>query len=258
MEQTFTTPYNRKRLLDFEDDQEFVDLFKTCKICAEQSEFIIFITHGCNGHYCIDCYEQWISTKVKDGTTNIKCPTKDCGRNLHSDLEVLAYISGVLLEKYQHLQTLDALRAMPGFCQCPGINCANGFIVPESYSYATCNVCNIDVCTKCKEIYHKGMSCEEYKISRAESDPTYKESLKWKEENTKSCPSCKAPTLKSSGCDHIKCTVCGTEFCFQCGSKYTDGHIREKHYKPNPAPYNTQLITQMAMAQKSKMKRIKS
>ena len=38
---------------------------------------------------------------------------------------------------------------------------------------------------------------------------------------TKDCPSCRTPTQKVGGCDHIQCTVtgCGAHWCFFCGKQ---------------------------------------
>ncbi len=38
-------------------------------------------------------------------------------------------------------------------------------------------------------------------------------------EEIKSCPSCKQPTIRYAGCNHISCP-CGTHWCFECGGKF--------------------------------------
>jgi len=41
--------------------------------------------------------------------------------------------------------------------------------------------------------------------------------------DSKDCPGCKNPVFKSGGCDHMKCTWCGTKFCFNCGGTSFSG-----------------------------------
>jgi hypothetical protein len=48
-----------------------------------------------------------------------------------------------------------------------------------------------------------------------------------KGQKIKKCPGCGTMTEKTSGCDHITCTVegCGTHWCFFCGGKFDQGAI---------------------------------
>ncbi|KAK7754501.1 hypothetical protein SLS62_003521 [Diatrype stigma] len=39
------------------------------------------------------------------------------------------------------------------------------------------------------------------------------------------CPGCGAPTEKAGGCDHIECSVCGTDWCFFCGEAVDPAEI---------------------------------
>ena len=38
----------------------------------------------------------------------------------------------------------------------------------------------------------------------------------WLKNNTKPCPKCSAPIMKNSGCMHMECRKCGTQFCWIC------------------------------------------
>ena len=38
------------------------------------------------------------------------------------------------------------------------------------------------------------------------------------------CPGCSVATEKSEGCNKMKCSLCKTDFCFNCGSKIGNNH----------------------------------
>jgi ariadne-1 len=44
----------------------------------------------------------------------------------------------------------------------------------------------------------------------------YGSSSFWVKKHAKPCPSCHVPIEKSNGCNHIKCTQCGFDFCWLC------------------------------------------
>jgi hypothetical protein len=44
------------------------------------------------------------------------------------------------------------------------------------------------------------------------------------ERPVKQCPSCKTPTQKTAGCDHLQCT-CGAHWCWACGKEFDSQEI---------------------------------
>ena len=60
-------------------------------------------------------------------------------------------------------------------------------------------------------------------------DGALKHSLK----NSKPCPKCRTPIEKKSGCDHLRCPLCGTDFCFRCGEPCVSGTYLRKCGKCN-------------------------
>lgn len=240
------TPF---KILNFPEDKTYIDLFKTCRICTDETDEILWLKHGCNAHYCVECYSMWLSTKIKENIVNIKCA--NCPEYLQKEDEILPYLDKDILQKYLRMMAVAMLVDIPGFCWCPKEGCGNGFIIDDSCSFAGCDICKTNVCGKCKEVYHNGETCEEYKARKSESDESFKQSIEWKKMNTKNCPKCKAPAEKASGCDHVTCTVCGTEYCFKCGARYTPGHMKEAH--PNtqpPPPVPTEFINRTIEAQR--------
>jgi hypothetical protein len=42
---------------------------------------------------------------------------------------------------------------------------------------------------------------------------------------TKKCPSCKLPTEKNGGCNHMTCYRCGIDWCWLCGRRMGENHF---------------------------------
>jgi len=62
--------------------------------------------------------------------------------------------------------------------------------------------------------------CLEKEAAKNKGDADYVE------KNSKRCPGCNAPTVKSSGCNHITCR-CGVHWCYECGEAKTADTIYE-------------------------------
>ena len=93
----------------------------------------------------------------------------------------------------------------------------SAFIPPPSIKgkNATCQECGRQTCTRCKNSSHRGKPCS--------SNP---EDEKLKElghrKGWQQCPGCGNLTCRRGGCLHIKCTICGTDWCYNCGRKECD------------------------------------
>lgn len=82
-------------------------------------------------------------------------------------------------------------------------------------------------CLKCSTEFcyfhsnaHPNETCEEYlKRSQIENDLN----SSYLRQHTKSCPTCNASVQKSGGCNQMKCSVCGTNFCWICLTIVDDG-----------------------------------
>ena len=67
------------------------------------------------------------------------------------------------------------------------------------------------------------------------------DSSQWLQANTRPCPSCTVPIVKSSGCNHMRCTHCKASFCWACMNLQTDCHYYDcKRGAPygNASPFN--------------------
>ena len=82
-----------------------------------------------------------------------------------------------------HRQTLCEI------CQRP---CANQF----------CVECKVLHCANCNQVHDPSVSC----------DHEMKESFREIQRSCRPCPTCHSATAKTGGCDHVKCSNCGTDW----------------------------------------------
>jgi len=88
-------------------------------------------------------------------------------------------------------------------------------------------------CTKCEREYcynhsnaHPGLTCEEYEAKMFQE---FKRNRRGAGGKVIECPGCGRDIQKSSGCNHMTCPNCNTEFCWVCGKTIT-GSVYD-HYE---------------------------
>ena len=92
---------------------------------------------------------------------------------------------------------------------CPRVDCQwvhDLERVPETKLKINCE-CGYDFCAYCKEPWHE-KNCNE--ANRNLKAYFRKRKSKW-------CPKCWVRIEKNEGCNHMKCSNCGTDFCWVCG-----------------------------------------
>lgn len=99
-------------------------------------------------------------------------------------------------------------------------------------SWVLCMTCSQKFCPTCQEEFHVGFTCDQRKQWKIDNDQNYAETQKWIAKSTQTCPKCNIIIEKQGGCAHMKCRHCSFEFCWLCKEEYWNGHIREKHWKP--------------------------
>jgi E3 ubiquitin-protein ligase RNF14 len=113
-----------------------------------------------------------------------------------------------------------------------------------------CAECNFRSCITHNVAWHYSLTCVEYDnhlksiSARKQQEREEAASRETAEKISKRCPGkdCGWRIEKSSGCDHMRCWKCGTEFCWICGAGYDgiweNGNSEHrsscKHYRPIP------------------------
>jgi hypothetical protein len=98
----------------------------------------------------------------------------------------------------------------------------------DTISFYSCSTCRTYCCFKCRNLAHRNLSCEQYRMSLITQQHSGEEaaSHRWMSKYTKTCGSCGRLCEKISGCDHITCPLgsggCGAEWCWECGANYPE------------------------------------
>lgn len=182
--------------------------------------------HGC----CRACMSHYISGLVADARVNgILCPHgHECGA-FALQQEVRQLTDEQTFNKYLRFrqQQLDpTLRECPAcgkLCK-PGRE-QDGELVPEM----RCDACDAVFCYYHSNA-HAGRPCEEYRRELAKEE---RKAMDGALRGTKPCPQCGIPTEKVSGCNHMTCATCRSDWCWTCGLKLENVAW---HYNPgNPS-----------------------
>lgn len=215
------------------------------------------------------------------GGTDLLCPGHQCQTSL-DDITIMS-LAPSWYGKYFSWKIKKSITKNPALKHCPSEVChllmqvlpCEAHKVTKKHTAAPLPVvcaCKQSWCFKCQEPAHWPSSCEEAQKFRDEN----KEYLySWKSMRdkgkvinsvmVKKCPTCSYPIEKSSGCNHMNCSLCDAHFCWQCLSTMKNhnyyGCIHKEISKsevnlPEVSKTNTQALTDIALsshhAQRSK------
>ena len=100
---------------------------------------------------------------------------------------------------------------------CPNPKCSIVINTTTKKKTSKCPKCATMICNKCNREAHPKSSC----------DGAFKKEIKdW--ENAKDmqkCKKCSGLVEKIAGCNHMTCSVCQFEWCWLCGSEFSNAHF---------------------------------
>jgi len=129
-------------------------------------------------------------------------------------------------QKYKRFRELTELNSQATCRWCPKPDCETAVIAnpddPE-FPCISCTKCSFQFCYDCSCDWHPNLTCKENaKLNKSSKD---KKSEKWrKSHKVRKCDQCGMDIQKDSGCNHMKCTRCGYEFCWICMNQFTPDH----------------------------------
>lgn len=236
-----------------------------CNVCNEHintNQHVPINLHCKDLHesWCIDCAKDYFAMQLTENHFEIKChecnqiiPLEQIEKFLidtnfqHEKKDIL--MSKLSMGIYKSQIKKWGYQIFP----CPIPNCVGEFAMyPETLketSYSDCTSCGKRVCLHCKEEFHTHFTCEQRQKWLKLNEEDFKRTSEWKEKNVKNCPNCKIEIEKAFGCDHMTCTACNFEFCFICGKKYFEGHLREHWVRNDPNAINGLLLQHLQLAQ---------
>ncbi|TVY73537.1 E3 ubiquitin-protein ligase dbl4, partial [Lachnellula suecica] len=193
-----------------------------CDICCEDEEGLKSFAMKCGHRFCINCYTQYLSQKIKEEgeAARIQCPADGCKRVMDSrSLDLL--VGAELQQRYHELLTRTYVEDKDQLKWCPAPDCQNAIecgikksdllrVVPT----VACD-CKHRFCFGCILADHQPAPCDLVKmwLKKCADDS---ETANWISANTKECPKCNSTIEKNGGCNHMTCRKCKHEFCWIC------------------------------------------
>lgn len=194
--------------------QEFFCEICMCNCTAADEKIVLDCLHS----YCKDCFTNYLTFEVMEGrVTKIVCCEFDCEAPVKKDL-LLSCIDTKTKDRYVRFlkqKENDNYRACP--------DCNTLTLGSSAQKNMTCDskTCSATFCFDHSNAHANG-TCKDY-VRKMRKE--FAADRQYIAERTVLCPSpfCRVPIVKSSGCNHMRCTHCQTEFCYLCGGFYLGG-----------------------------------
>ncbi|KAE9369970.1 hypothetical protein N431DRAFT_547244 [Stipitochalara longipes BDJ] len=213
-----------------------------CCLCMTEPESDDVMTTSCNHIYCRGCFLHQVKS-VSEDEIPLRCHARDEeGRCPHVfSLEQLRVILDfTTFEALLETSFKIYIRSHPTeFQYCPTPDCQSIYGVPPAASQEVpvigpahpeasnffCIACLSAICTKCKAVFHEGMTCAEYQDSlNSEANQEF-----MRENGIKECPHCQTPIQKNGGCNHVQCLGCNVHVCWNCLATFQESGPCYKH-----------------------------
>ncbi|KAF5732087.1 E3 ubiquitin-protein ligase [Tripterygium wilfordii] len=210
----------KKRKGTVESSQSFCTICLDVKLHGE-----MFVSHSCTHTFCTDCISQYVATKIQENISMVKCPDLNC-KGILEPQNCREIVPAEVFDRWENTLCESLVLGSQKF-YCPFGDCS-ALLVDDggvTVTSSECPNCRRLFCAQCKVAWHAGMTCSEFeKFKGGESKKEDKMVMKLvKKKKWKRCPNCSFYVDKISGCIHISCR-CGFEFCYRCGSKWSDDH----------------------------------
>jgi E3 ubiquitin-protein ligase RNF14 len=105
--------------------------------------------------------------------------------------------------------------------------------IPIAERIAVCDDCDLAFCIVCKRVWHGVHVVDCYPRDKMELDAEEQATRAYLAKHSSHCPTCTAVVQKIKGCNHMRCSRCGTHFCYICTS-WLDANDPYSHYRAQP------------------------
>lgn len=235
----------------------------SCSICGDDYELDTCTALSCSHMFCNQCWKEYLTLKIKEGVTQIKCPQTNC--NIVVDQETIKKLTPPeVFIRYLGFFTKSFVEESDGRVKwCPQPNCGNAISVTADmiksfglHSVVKCE-CGYRFCFWCHREAHAPATCDQVKEWEKKcADDS--ETTHWKYANCKDCPKCDLAVEKNGGCNHMTCYKCKHEWCWVCMRPWK-GH--NDYYNCNKfkgsSPEKKRLSLSILQKSKSKKDKIK-
>jgi len=213
-----------------------------CSICCDNEANCSF---ECGVHvYCEECVRRHCQEKLSNKLTPT-CPAPEC--KAEADMETMQrLLSAKDFERY----LLSTLRATQRLQTCPAPGCGATVYLEEALAEqlaekrkqrgrdepgletaVRCPACSKHLCLVCGQRAHPKYTCEKARQGRLARQPEASAAAAVVSVDgmvIKRCPRCTVSIMKANDddCDHMICTNCRKEFCWQC---FADREVIYEH-----------------------------
>jgi hypothetical protein len=191
-----------------------------CGICYEDlDESDALLSCHCDHAFCRDCWGSYLSSTFEGGFHDVigtRCPHHGCNERVTTT--DVKNIAPKLVSRWRDAFLESFVKDDPNYRFCPGPDCTIIAVSqPEkSVSYVlTCTKCDTSFCSDCGDNPHLPANCGDF----ADWNTIFGSSSFWIKKNAKPCPGCQVPIEKGTGCNHMTCQKCKTQFCWLCLTK---------------------------------------
>ena len=176
------------------------------------------------GHpVCVSCIKKSIYTKIGEGNPSSQCIAM-CSDEICNgtySYELLRSIVGT--ETMNEMTKIESMNAVyhsniRDMFVCAHCGYQFSLINKKAYRVKCCPICQKGTCVRCGLKEHPGRTC---KVAINDE--------RLHQKGISICPKCRCEFIKDKGCNMIKCSKCGTRFCYVCGKILPDS-IGYKHF----------------------------
>lgn len=185
------------------NEKKHEDCEQICPICDELAD----IQLECGHKLCSSCAASWWTEKINSNQFPIECFDITCKHELSDEELEKVNLSPSCLWLIKKRKLESKLRKLDQslYIECNTPDCP-GIIYAWKSRNHICSFCKKHYCFDCGD-FHSPENCRREQTQQVQLNEEY---LKTSMENgeIKACPSCKTPTYRIDGCNHITCP-CG-------------------------------------------------
>eukprot|EP00092_Neocalanus_flemingeri_P007118 GFUD01007690.1.p1 GENE.GFUD01007690.1~~GFUD01007690.1.p1 ORF type:complete len:573 (-),score=128.10 GFUD01007690.1:278-1996(-) len=228
----------------------------SCEICYSDitEDSAVEDCPSCNHPFCRACWVQYLTTQItaNDKTLGLECPMTNCG-SLVEELfisQILSNNEPHILSKYKSLLCTSFVQKNENLSWCPSCNQLVELLRPGT-SQVTCQ-CGHQFCFHCGRPDHFIVPCFLMEDWEGQIFRNSKQSV-ITVVKSKKCPGCRMDIERISGCTHMSCSRCKSQFCWNCLELWNGTHGNCNRVEEDKTEVEEEIIGGLTESQRFKI-----
>ena len=204
-----------------------------CILCFDEKTNLndCTIIKSCAHCVCNACMKDYVDSNLENMLSKagrFKCPA--CDVNLELALMISFASNGNQMDNFIKMSVERIIFVLSSYKWCPSASCGKVIQVDlNSNPYGTVScTCGFKMCLKCNNAPHFPAKCSQ--VSNYYEELNGFNDFHDPEDSTvtsegRRCPNCNTFIEKNGGCNHMNCSMCFKEFCWNCGMTWAD-HLK--------------------------------